>query len=804
MNRSLKLSMLMALALGSSQVMALDLGQVQVKSTLGQPLLAEIPLHPVNPGEMQGLTVQLASSEEFARAGIVGGRTKLPLQFTVATNGVGQPVIRITSATAVDDPYLDLLLEVNGKAGKSVREFAILLDPPHSAAAAPAIAAALLPSRSAAAPAARTPTPVAVAVAKRSNTAEQPKAAAKSAAAGGDHYGPVERGQTLSSIARSRAVSGVSEPQMLLAIKQANPDAFFRDNINALKAGAVLRIPTAAEAQTMTVAAAMAEARQQNSDWRSPTPSTATTTVADAATRPTASSAPSSAASDLGDRLALVPAKDGSSANGKGGSTTGKGNQAAQQELLRAQEGLSSAQQQTTELQSRLKDLEDINGKNARLLSLKDNEIAELQNKLAAARKAAGMPVAAVAPGSAPTAAPTNSDATSDASVVSVATAASAAAPAADEGAKLNSDAATVAASTSVLTPASSPVVASTPVAEPATVKPAAVAQPTPAAAAPAEQPWYMQTWAWAAAGGVAVLLLLLALLGRRKGQGVAGKRSVSSLSSHFGEDASTASAPGLSDDPDQAELLNQLGEHPDDVNLNLELVTLYYSRRDVEHFEAAAEAMHAHISDPQQDEWQDVLHMGEDLAPTHPLFDHHQTLPADAEAAARQEFDIDAYAPVDTTVPPPVPASRSSAPKPVSEYNFNFDLTRSDAAMEEATSVSKASLRDTVPPLLDTDESVATAASDEPIKPIESTDSADSALDWQFDDVDAGQAPGVAGSADAGFSDDPVDTKLDLARAYLDMGDADGARAMLDEVIAEGTQVQQDVAKRLLEGLQQ
>ncbi len=144
MNRSLKLSMLMALALGSSQVMALDLGQVQVKSALGQPLLAEIPLHPANPAELQNLTVQLASSEEFARAGIVGGRTAIPLHFSVANAGGGHPVIRITSSVPVDDPFLDLLIEVDGKAGKSVREFAILLDPPNAPST---VAATPAPSR---------------------------------------------------------------------------------------------------------------------------------------------------------------------------------------------------------------------------------------------------------------------------------------------------------------------------------------------------------------------------------------------------------------------------------------------------------------------------------------------------------------------------------------------------------------------------------------------------------------------------------------------------------------------------------
>ncbi|MGB3381910.1 MAG: fimbrial protein FimV, partial [Rhodanobacter sp.] len=152
MNRSLKLSMLVALALGSSQLLAVDMGQVQVKSALGQPLLAEIPLHPASPAELQGLKVKLASSEQFARAGIVGGRTDIPLHFSVATGA--HPVIRITSSEPVNDPYLDLLIEVDGKDGPSVREYAILLDPPgsHPVAATPAPAPVAAPRPASPAP----------------------------------------------------------------------------------------------------------------------------------------------------------------------------------------------------------------------------------------------------------------------------------------------------------------------------------------------------------------------------------------------------------------------------------------------------------------------------------------------------------------------------------------------------------------------------------------------------------------------------------------------------------------------------
>ncbi len=141
MNRSLKLPLLIALALGSTQLLAVDLGQIQVKSALGQPLLAEIPVHAATPAELQHLTAQLASSDDFARAGIAGGRTTIPLHFSVADAAGGQRVIRITSAVAVEDPYLDLLIEVHAQAGKSVREFTILLDPPGAPVAAAPVSA---------------------------------------------------------------------------------------------------------------------------------------------------------------------------------------------------------------------------------------------------------------------------------------------------------------------------------------------------------------------------------------------------------------------------------------------------------------------------------------------------------------------------------------------------------------------------------------------------------------------------------------------------------------------------------------
>ena len=792
MNRSLKLSMLVALALGSSQVLALDMGQIQVKSALWQPLLAEIPINAATPADLKGLTVQLASNEDFARAGIVGGRTNVPLSFSVVNSG-GRPVIRITSTVAVNDPYLDLLLEVNDHAGKSVREFAILLDPPNSTPGASVAAAPQVPVRSA--PPVRqaratpsTATAAAPAPAPHSRhpaTAPQSDEAATGASKG--KYGPVESGQTLSSIARSTAPGvGVSMNQMLIALKQANPDAFYRDNINALKRGVILRIPTAAEAQTLAAAAAVAEVQQQNSDWRAGRVSKSTT-VADTATRSSASSAASSGSGSATDRLALVSAADQQGASGQGGRVGGKGDQSSaglRQELQRTKESLASVQQQSNDLKTRLQDLNDINSKNERLLSLNDNQIAELQAKLAAARKAAGLPaqpapvVAAATPASVATAAAKPPVTVAAAGTAAPSVSASAAS-------------ATAVASSSVKT---APVAAA---AAPTAVKPKPVIVPTPVA----EDPWYMQTWAWAAGAGAVVVLVLLALLSRRRKAAAAVESSPGSLADRFGSES-------IGHDPsdiDQNELLDQLAEHPDDIGLHLELVTLYYSRRDVDHFEAAAEAMHAHITDTDQDEWQDVLHMGEDLAPGHPLFDHHVELPPHEIHEARRAFDIDHYASDDVIADFEAPAAKTPSAMPplppskmVSEYHFNFDGAKPEVPSAAASTPEDHAV---APPLSppDSHDELSHAA---PIK---------AASNFGFAEPQSLQTEAFHKDSDHGdshglnlddFNDDPVDTKLDLARAYVDMGDADGARAMLGEVLKEGTQIQQDVAKRLLETL--
>ncbi|GAB2577619.1 fimbrial protein FimV [Dyella jejuensis] len=763
MNRSLKLSMLIALALGSTQAAAVELGQVQVKSALGQPLLVEIPVTRATRAELQSLSAQLALNEAFAKAG--GERPTVPLQFNVVDEN-GHKVIRITSNVAVDDPYLDLLVEVSSSSGSNLREFAILLDPPGRQAQAPVSST---PERRQAAAGGTSAAASQTGTAAAGRPAPSVRHAAAETRSG--QFGPVEKGATLSHVATETAPAGVDTNQMMMALKAANPDAFYRDNINALKAGAILRVPSRDDALSTSVAAALAAVRQQNSDWRNGTAS-APIAVAAGGTRTGASVAPT--ANSHADKLALVPpGSEGQSAgggNGKNGSSA-----SARQDLQRSQEALASLQQQSGELKSRLKDLEDLNSKNQRLLSLKDDEIADLQKKLAEARKAAGTPavpgtpaapIAKVAPAAAkpeqPAAAGSTRQTTPAAPALAAAsTAAKPAAPASSS---------TAAHAAVVTTP-----LKTTP------AKPVARPPHRAPAPAPAEQPWYMQTWAWGA-GGAVIVLLLLGLLARRGKSGGKSANAMSptaprgSLADRFGtvDDESL----GLGSDPDQDELLDQLAEQPDDIGLHLELVSLYYTRRDVEHFEAAAEAMHAHITDPDQPEWQDVVHMGEDLVPGHPLF-AQAAIPSSThdEQSPLHHFDLDSYgaAPVEPEVAAPAKSAPPPLPSKVSEYHFDFDLTPAHHA-EAAAGVVPAAKQ---------------AVEEEPTST------------WHFDEPAEAQPAAHVDQVDhddfGELHDDPVDTKLDLARAYLDMGDPEGARAMLEEAMHEGTQIQKDVAKSLL-----
>ncbi len=886
MNGLTKLSVAIALALvGGSNAFALGLGAIQVKSGLNQPLNAEIAVIADSPAEATGLSVSLAKAEDFQRVGLDRARLSIPIDFEVITSG-RQPVIHLTTKDPVREPFLDFLVEANWAKGRVLREYTVLLDPPVMAPALKGSSATVAPIHEAApAPSTRleTPAPKPVKAPKvkppRSEVAEAkptpppkappapkpapaPATAARAPSSG--EYGPVAQGETLSEIARATKDDSTDTNAMMLALLQANPNAFYKDNINALKRGAILRIPSHDDVKSAgNAAAAAAAVRDQNQAWSSGNvPVAKPTLVATTGQPKTAPPAPVTkpTSSKPNDALALVPpasGKGGQSTADKPGSASGTGSttSGARGDLQRTKESLASREQEVGELKSRVKELEDINSKDQKLLTLRNSELADLQAKLkelesksaSAASKTPTPTPSSTTPSATPATTPSNvattpattkpdntkitaqdiwgkisdSDKTKSSttpattpstspsttpstastttppattsSTTSSATPSSSTSPATSTAMTGPTPSTTTAAasttpstsststtsplsstpttttstpgSTSSTTPATtstsattsvppstSPTATVTPVVTPATSTPA-VLKPKPAVAPtpPPEQAWYENTMTLAIAGGALLLVGLLALMRfmRRPKPVVLNETDGDVL---IEEPHQYSEMPVES----EAELLDALAQHPGDPELSLKLLRMYYAERDAGKFEAAAEAMYAHIADPTQPEWQEVKAMGEDLVPHNPLFGgndslagymHESVAPvAHSEEAhlSDDNFDLGGF---------------DADGTPASEESFDFDLA--DHTAKPAPVV--------VAPV------VAAPVVAETLVPASKS----------ADDFFAGE--------------DTIGTKLDLARAYLDMGDPEGARSMLDEVMTEGNESQKGEARKLL-----
>jgi len=244
----------MLLMLAPSVASAVGMGRLTVLSSLGQPLNVEVDLVSVQKEELATLSARLASPDAYRQANLQYGAAAAGMRFRIEKRPGGQLYIKITSVRSVDEPFVNLLIELTWASGRLVREYTALIDPPdytppQSVASAPA-------------PAPETrPVPV-----PQPTVAVAAPASARPAAGG--EYGPIKRGETLSKIAASVKPEGVSLERMLVGILRSNPDAFVNNNMNRMKAGKMLRIPDKEQLTAMPQADAVKEVRVQAADWR--------------------------------------------------------------------------------------------------------------------------------------------------------------------------------------------------------------------------------------------------------------------------------------------------------------------------------------------------------------------------------------------------------------------------------------------------------------------------------------------------------------------------------------------------------
>ncbi|WP_334187973.1 FimV/HubP family polar landmark protein, partial [Noviherbaspirillum sp.] len=370
---------------------------------MGQPLRAEIELTSVGKDEAGALVAKLASPEAFKQANIELNPALLSLRFAVEQRADRQ-LIRVTSSQPLNEPFVDMLLELGGPGGRLVREYTFLLDPPdlrtsQSAQVSPIPVPTMPAARplqssvpvdaQAATPRRASPPPVA---APRRDPAPMSEASTDAAR----EY-KVKSGDSLARIAGQLKPGGVSLDQMLVALFRENPDAFVGNNMNRLRAGQILSVPSASTAGSIPAGEARDLIIAQSADFNSYRNKLASQVAASGAQRSAESGQtaagkitakveePATPAGDAKDKLKL------SNAGKPAAAPSAAGAPVSAEELIARDKAIAEAN-------ARVKELEKNLGEMQKLLELKNKSLSDQQKQAEAAKPDAKAPAAPAAP----------------------------------------------------------------------------------------------------------------------------------------------------------------------------------------------------------------------------------------------------------------------------------------------------------------------------------------------------------------------------------------------------------------------
>jgi len=298
--RALNVMAAAALVLLSTGASALGLGRVNVQSVLGEALRAEIEVTSLNAEEASSLRVNLASPEAFKASGVEYNSVLTGATIALQRRADGRPVLVLTSDKVVQEPFVDVIVDFAWSTGHLTRSYTLLIDPPGrntaaqpgttatapvfaspppaaraTPAPAPQVALAppapvqATPPAPAPAPAARTtrPAPAPKATPAPKPAAVEKEAPSPTASSGGESSVKVSPGDTLTSLAAANKPSGVSLDQMLVSLYRNNPSAFIGDNMNRMKSGVTLSVPSADTAKQLSSEEAHQIIQAQSADF---------------------------------------------------------------------------------------------------------------------------------------------------------------------------------------------------------------------------------------------------------------------------------------------------------------------------------------------------------------------------------------------------------------------------------------------------------------------------------------------------------------------------------------------------------
>ena len=287
---ALKIMILGLLSPGAA--LALGLGDIHVESALHQPLAAQIEVVGATAENAATLSASIADQETFQRYGLERPASLASTALTVRQDGQGHTYLLLRSTDTFTEPMVTLLVDLHSPSGELIREYTVLLDPPGMSSEHGSAEVAAQETS----PAARTAEETAPIAA-----AAIPRTTAEGAKPTHDTY-TVARRDTLARIASiAGAHSRSDRRKMMIAIFRANPSAF-QTNLNNLRTGVTLHLPSVAELSNISIDTANREFAQQMATWRSPEHR-----LTSAVTPPTAAVASSAAANSSGSK-STVPA----------------------------------------------------------------------------------------------------------------------------------------------------------------------------------------------------------------------------------------------------------------------------------------------------------------------------------------------------------------------------------------------------------------------------------------------------------------------------------------------------------------
>lgn len=259
---------------------AFNLGNLAALSAVGEPLRLEFEVLDLSPTEAESLQVTLASPQSYASRGLGYEQSLDGLRLMLMRNAAGKLVIRMEGQRPAVEPFVDLLLNITWASGATTRSVSVMLAPTPGPASSQALA-----GTTASAPSTSLPAGPLNEVSKTSSMADP---TAPTPAPSGQGAVVVQPGDTAGELALRERPPEVSQSQYLLALAQINPSAFVEGNVNRLRAGATLSLPTPAQAQTTAAPDAQRLIAAQWQEFQTIRQQLATSRPASAPEQPTA------------------------------------------------------------------------------------------------------------------------------------------------------------------------------------------------------------------------------------------------------------------------------------------------------------------------------------------------------------------------------------------------------------------------------------------------------------------------------------------------------------------------------------